>query len=65
MGQTYLVYTANGWWGKAGNYVSEIKDAKPFTQSEAILFCKTRYNPHTGVVAVPVAEDDVVRITSK
>jgi hypothetical protein len=65
MGYTYLVYTPNGWWGNAGTYVSEIKDAKTFTLEEAVAFCKKRFNSHTGINAVPVAEGDILRITSQ
>lgn len=65
MEPTYLVYTAHGWWGKGGTYVSELKDAKEFRHDEAVTFCQKRFSPHTGVVAVPVFEDDAVRITSK
>lgn len=65
MEKNYFIFTPNGWWGSAGTLVSEIKDAKAFTHEEAVEFCKRRYSEYAGFSAVPVAEDDIVRISSR
>lgn len=65
MGETYFIFTSNGWWGAGGTFVSEFKDAKSFTHEEAVAFCKRRFNAALGVSAVPVSENDVQQVMMK
>lgn len=66
MSTIYLVYIPErGWWTKASGYSSEIKDAKEFTHTEAIDFCKKRYNPVGALGGFPVAEADIAAVSTK
>jgi len=62
MDRSYLVYSAQGWWG-SGTFTSDLTLAKRFTREEAIDFCRRRYNPLGSVtITVAVDEADILEI---
>ena len=55
---TFYVYCGDrGWWNASGGYTSDFKQAKQFTEAEAIKFCHARYSKHDDTFqAMPIAE---------
>jgi hypothetical protein len=60
----YYIFTANGWWGRGGQFTSDVTQAQTFTEAEAITFCRGRHNKITqDLTAVPVPAHLVAVIT--
>lgn len=55
----------SAWWANGSVYTSEMKDAKPYKEGEAIKFAKSHTNPGGGLGAVPVRIADLVEVLAK
>jgi len=63
----YFLYSArsSGWMTTSGIYSSEIKDAKEFSQAEALKLCKLHYkNGMSEFGLIPVSFSDIKAIQS-
>lgn len=59
----YVFSGERGWWGKNGQWTSQVREAAPFQRDHAITFCKnhrSQWDAPLGVV--PVREEDVTEL---
>ncbi len=63
-GYTHFMFNVKmaTWWGKNSVYTSALRDAKPYTEKEAIAFSKLHKEPGGGLGSVPVRIEDLVKV---